>query len=186
MLAQRPPENQPDMPIDESVRVRVIDAVCKALNDDYVFPDVAKKMDEAIHERAKSKTYDGITSAKGLAATLTDHLQAVSHDKHLRVFYNHDTIPKRPEGLHEPTAQERERIRRQGVATNHGFEKVERLEGNVGLIVFNMFFPAEYAAETAIAAMNFLGGTDALIFDLRRNGGGDPAMVALICSTFQR
>ena len=182
VLAQRPPEDQPDMPIDESVRVRVIDAVCKALNDDYVFPDVAKKMDEAIHERAKSKTYEGITSAKGLARTLTDHLQAVSHDKHLRVFYSHDTIPKRPEGMHEPTAQDRERMRRQGVATNHGFEKVERLEGNVGLIVFNMFFPAEYAAETAIAAMNFLGSTDALIFDLRRNGGGDPAMVALICS----
>ena len=33
-------------------------------------------------------------------------------------------------------------------AINHGFEKVERLEGNVGLIVFNMFFPAEYAGET--------------------------------------
>ena len=29
---------------------------------------------------------------------------------------------------------------------------------------------------------NFLGNTDAIIFDLRKNGGGDPAMVALICS----
>jgi hypothetical protein len=45
---QRPPENQPDMTIDESVRVRVIDSVRQALNDDYVFPDVAGKMDEAI------------------------------------------------------------------------------------------------------------------------------------------
>jgi hypothetical protein len=180
--AQRPPENQPDMTIDESVRARVIDAVRKALNDDYVFPDVASKMDEAIRNRVKNKEYDGITSAKGLATALTDHLQAVSHDKHLRVFYNHDTIPKRPEGQREPTAQDRERMRRHGVAINQGFEKVERLEGNVGLIVFNMFFPAEYAGETAIAAINFLGSTDALIFDLRKNGGGDPATVALICS----
>jgi C-terminal processing protease CtpA/Prc len=30
--------------------------------------------------------------------------------------------------------------------------------------------------------MNFLANTDALIVDLRRNGGGDPAMVALISS----
>jgi C-terminal processing protease CtpA/Prc len=33
-----------------------------------------------------------------------------------------------------------------------------------------------------VAAMNFLANTDALIIDLRRNGGGDPAMVALISS----
>ena len=180
--AQRPPENQPDMTIDESVRVRVIDSVRKALNDDYVFPDVATKMDEAIRNRVKNKEYDEIKSAKGLATALTDHLQAISHDKHLRVFYSHEPIPKRPEGQREPTTQDRERMRRQGNAINHGFEKVERLEGNVGLIVFNMFFPAEYAGETAIAAINFLGGTDALIFDLRKNGGGDPATVALICS----
>jgi len=30
--------------------------------------------------------------------------------------------------------------------------------------------------------MNFLANTDALIIDLRRNGGGEPAMVALISS----
>ena len=106
--AQRPPENQPDMTIDESVRVRVIDSVRKALNDDYVFPDVATKMDEAIRNRVKNKEYDGIKSAKGLATGITDHLQAISHDKHLRVFYSHEPIPKRPEGQREPTTQDRD------------------------------------------------------------------------------
>ena len=65
---------------------------------------------------------------------------------------------------------------------NGGFEKVERLEGNVGLLKFNGFVPPEFAGETAVAAMNFLASSDALIVDLRENGGGDPAMVALICS----
>lgn len=34
------------------------------------------------------------------------------------------------------------------------------------------FFDAESGAETVAAAMNFLRNTDALIFDLRQNGGG--------------
>jgi hypothetical protein len=37
---------------------------------------------------------------------------------------------------------------------------------------------------TAIAAMNFLAYTDAIIFDLRQNGGGSPSMIQLIMSYF--
>jgi hypothetical protein len=38
------------------------------------------------------------------------------------------------------------------------------------------------AGETATAAMTFLSSTDAVIFDLRENGGGDPSMVAFLTS----
>jgi C-terminal processing protease CtpA/Prc len=65
---------------------------------------------------------------------------------------------------------------------NFGFEKVERLPGNVGYLDLRGFLPAQLGAETVVAAMNFVANTDALIIDLRRNGGGDPAMVALISS----
>jgi C-terminal processing protease CtpA/Prc len=37
-------------------------------------------------------------------------------------------------------------------------------------------------AETVAAAMSFVANTDALIFDVRQNGGGSPEMVALISS----
>jgi C-terminal processing protease CtpA/Prc len=45
-----------------------------------------------------------------------------------------------------------------------------------------MFADPQLCGATAAAAMNFLAGTRAIIFDLRANGGGDPAMVALLSS----
>jgi C-terminal processing protease CtpA/Prc len=108
-------------------------------------------------------------------------LQSVSKDKHLRVRYSHEVIPQRePRG--EPTAEQREQERRDMSWMNYGFDKVERLRGNTGYIAFRGFFGPELGADAVASAMNFVSGTDALIFDLRGNGGGDPEMVALICS----
>lgn len=180
-MAQGQPEQQPDLTIDAATRTQVIEALLKRLNEAYVFPDVAKKMETAIRERVQNKEYDQITSAATLARTLTENLQAVSHDKHLRVRYSSQPIPVREENK-EPSAEERENFRRFANRINHGFEKLERLRGNIGYIDLRGFFDPELGGETVAAAMNFLTNTDALIIDLRQNGGGDPAMVALICS----
>jgi retinol-binding protein 3 len=56
------------------------------------------------------------------------------------------------------------------------------MRGNIGYIDFRGFMDPEAGAETVAAAMNFVNNSDALIFDMRQNGGGNPAMVALICS----
>ena len=172
---------QPDLTIDAATRTQVIDTILKRLNDSYVFPDVAKKMDESIREKAAKKEYDQITSAKQFATTLTTDLQAISHDKHLRVRYSHEAIPERGQ-RQEPTGEERDQRKRDLIWMNHGFSKVERLRGNIGYLEFLNFMDEELGAETVAAAMNFVNGTDALIIDMRNNGGGNPAMVALVCS----
>ena len=179
-IAAAQPE-QPDLTIDSATRTQVIDAVLKRLNDSYVFPDVAKKMETSIRERAEKKEYDQLTSAKQFASTLTKDLQAISNDKHLRVRYSHSAIPERGQ-RREPTAEEREQRKRDMSWMNHGFTKVERLRGNIGYVEFSGFMDEELGADTVAAAMNFVNGTDALIIDLRSNGGGNPAMVALVCS----
>ena len=180
MTAQQPAQ-PPDRPIDAATRTQVIDAVLKRLNDSYVFPDMAKKMEDSVRERMSKKEYDQITSSRGLAETLTAHLQAISKDKHLRVRYSHEPIPVRPQ-RREPTAEEREEAKREYGWMNHGFNKVERMRGNIGYIEFWGFFDADLGADTVASTMNFVNGTDALIIDLRGNGGGNPEMVALVCS----
>ena len=179
--AQGPGGNQPDMTIDGETRAAVVSGLIKLLNDNYVFPETAAKMEKALRDHQDNKDYDKITSAASFAETLTSQLQEISHDKHLRVRYSSRSLP--PESAnHEPTPEEEAQFRDMMRVTNCGFEKVERLPGNVGYVDFRQFAPPSICADTAAAAMNFLANADALIVDLRRNGGGDPAMVALISS----
>ena len=174
---------QPNLTIDAAMRSEVIEGVLEKLNAYYVFPEVAKEMEKAIRTRLEGKEYESITSAAVLCETLTEHLREISHDKHLRVSYSHEPHPM-PDSEAKPSPKEREKWRRMAGLRNFGFEKVERLGGNIGYLDFRGFMPPELAAETAIGAMAFLANTSALIIDLRHNGGGSPAMVAFMCSYF--
>jgi retinol-binding protein 3 len=180
--AQPPRPNQPDTMLTAEVRTEVVDTMLKKLNENYIFADVAKKMEAAIRNRVKNHEYDAVTSSKTFAELLTTHLQEVSHDKHLRVRYSYETLPTRSND--QPTAQEIEQYRAYNRTVNYGFEKVERLAGNIGYIDLRGFMDPETGGDTVAAAMALLSNTDAMIIDLRQNGGGSPEMVQLICSYF--
>jgi hypothetical protein len=65
---------------------------------------------------------------------------------------------------------------------NFGFKEVRVLDGNIGYLNLTKFYDPALGEQTAIAAMNFLFNTDALIIDLRHNGGGYGDMVQLVAS----
>jgi hypothetical protein len=165
------------MKIDPAARGRVIDGTVASLNEFYVFPEVAKKMEQALRARQKKGEYDAVEDAEAFAELLTDHLQQISHDKHLNVNFSPAVLPK-DLGARNPDGDAR--MRTQMERDNCLFQKAERLSSNIGYLKFNAFLPPDTCGPTAIAAMNFLGNVDAIIFDLRDNGGGDPKMVALI------
>ena len=171
--------------LDNTVRSQVIESVLTKLNAEYVFPEVAKKMETAIHERMQKHEYDSLSEGKLFAERLTHDLQDISHDKHLRVRYSARPLPEESDQP-DPTPADRQKAReafvRSGTAMNWGFQKVERLKGNIGYLDFRFFGDPEQAGETLAGAMNFLANTDALIIDMRNNGGGDPGMVAVACS----
>jgi C-terminal processing protease CtpA/Prc len=139
-------------------------------------------METAIRDRVKRKEYDAVTSSQSFAELLTAHLQEVSKDKHLRVRYSYDPLPVRKDD--QPTAQEVTQYRTYNRTMNYGFQKVERLPGNIGYIDLLGFLDPEEGGDTVAAAMTLLANTDAMIIDLRQNGGGSPEMVQLICSYF--
>lgn len=180
LTAQQPPA-QPDGNVDSATRGAVIDSLVKEFNENYVFPDVAKKVEADLRSRQSAKEYDSITSAQQFAEKLTNDVRGISHDKHFRVRYSTQPLPIRQE-REKPTDAERAEEISYVKFMNSAFEQVERMPGNIGYIRFNGFVDPELGADTVTAAMNFVSGTDALIFDLRGNGGGDPAMVRLICS----
>jgi retinol-binding protein 3 len=189
ILIQGPDKNQPPLPIDSATTNAVIKQALKSLDDDYVFPELAAKMGQAIRKRQASKEYAGIKTGQELAERLTKDLQAVSGDKHLRITCSTQKLPKPPAGMganprREIPPEMKERMQRMGQWINGGYHKVERLPGNVGYLAVDGFPPVEAALEPAAAAMNFLANTDALIIDVRENHGGGPESVALLCSYF--
>lgn len=165
-------------PLDAATRTAVVEGVAQALDTSYVFPDKAKEMATALRERLARKDYDRLSNAETLAQTLTTQLQEISHDKHLRV------LATTGEGARFAQRLDPAQNRLAGLKRNFGFEKLERLAGNVGYLDLRGFEDPASAGATLAAAMNFLANTEALIIDLRNNGGGSPEMVALFCSYF--
>jgi len=170
-----------DIQLDAATREKTINAIAARLTDYYVYPDVAAKMIAAVQEHEKKGDYNSITDGNEFADALMHDLRAVSHDQHLFVGYNAFTVPETP-GPHEPSAAEQARFRTMLEHQNCTFSKLEILNHNIGYIKFDAFPPPEFCGPTVVAAMNFVAHTDALIFDLRENHGGDPNMVDFIVS----
>jgi len=168
--------NEPDTPIDAATKAAVVESLAVHVRDDYVFPDKGAALAKDLRQRLARHEYDRITSSKEFADSLLADMQMMTHDLHMRASYRHDPIPPRTEDGPPPAAElararEFERVR------NYGFERVQRLAGNVGYLELRSFSGFPEAQATAVAAMNFLANCDVLVIDLRKNGGGDPAMI---------
>jgi hypothetical protein len=170
--------------LDAAARAEIIDAALQALTDAYVYPEVATKMEAAIRARQRRGEYDAVTSGRQFAQLLTDHLREVSRDRHLGVNFNPQAVPPPPPPPPPPAGPQTPDDPQRLIAgrQNFGFVRVERLAGNIGYVDLRGFMPPAVAGETATAAMTFVASTEAVIFDLRQNGGGDPAMVAFLTS----
>ena len=160
--------------LDDVWRSRVIDAAADLLAEHYLFPDVADTAAERIRTQHKRGAYRNITDGQILATRLTDDLREFSSDAHVAVDYSIKSIP-----LPESPARLRSGQARY-LGSNCGFEKTEHFSPNIGYLKLDFFAEPAICGSAARAAMTLLSDRDAIIFDLRDNGGGVPRMAALI------
>ncbi|MDQ3019325.1 MAG: S41 family peptidase [Bacteroidota bacterium] len=171
--------------LNSTSKTEAIKNIVKLLNDNYVFPDKAAEMGKFILTKLNTNEYKNINDSRAFGDQLSKDLQSISHDKHLWVRYNPEDaseIRKNSAGSkdEEVSSEEIEMMKYE----NYGFKKVERLNGNIGYVDFRNFSPSKYSKETIESVMGFLSNCDAIIIDLRQNGGGDPTGVQMISSYF--
>lgn len=165
-------------------------AVAARIRELYFDPAKAERIAAELEQAAAAGTFDALTDGRDLAATLSARLRP--EDGHFNVAFNPDAPPgppmrrmRPPEGGPGPRPGGGLEAR-----SHYGFRKVEILPGNVGYIDLRQFSnidfrnPDDPARRAADAALTFVADADAVIFDLRDNGGGAPSMVGYLTSAF--
>ena len=142
------------------------------------------KLKRTIRLYKKNGYYSKIKDSKTFADTLTSQLLRITHDKHLSVSFNEEDTETPIQTSVENEKEKAKKSLRFKIQKNFGFAKIDILDGNIGYLKIEAFFPVNDAAQTATAAMNYLANTDALIIDLRPNHGGEPEMVQFLASHF--
>ena len=157
----------------------VVTALATRLQQSYVDQPAAETIAKDLRKRASAGEFDDLAGDE-LAKVLNARIRAVTADPHLGIRYTAEPFVE--PGSVVPSAEDLSRMRHFAAAQNFGFEKVERLAGNVGFMELNGFIEPQFGGDTAIAAMAFLANTDALIIDLRYNSGGVPGIGLLLSS----
>ncbi|MBW1294178.1 S41 family peptidase [Aquimarina litoralis] len=169
--------------VSKNEKYKVIQRIKVLIDSNYVFVDKAKLINNSIDSLDASGKYDAIKDYKAFAGVLTNDLVAISKDKHFVIQYRPELIKSRRESRkrqqitenNDETESQEEEIDLDlwyAQKENFGFEKVEILDGNIGYIKLNFFHFLEWVQPTIDASMRFVANTDALIIDLRDNGGG--------------
>ena len=165
----------------------VVEQVATLIENNYFDPTRAVAIADELRTGARSGQFDSLRDPRDLATAVTARLQPRDH--HFRLNWSPAGGPtsNRPDSADPGPAQSLETLERRNA---YGFRRVEMLPGALGYIDLRTFAdfsfakPDEPARQAADAALALVSSADAVIVDLRNNGGGSPNMVGYLVSAF--
>lgn len=159
----------------------VAEAVADAVQARFYDAGRADEIARTLRRDAAAGAFDARTEPAALATALSARLQPF--DGHLRVSWRPGDAP---DGA---TAAPARRVPPPPLR-GHGVRSVQSLPGNLGYLDLRGFpdfdpaAPQSPARQALDAALQLLAGADAVIVDLRDNGGGSPDSAGYLISAF--
>jgi hypothetical protein len=160
-----------------------VSQIAQALQDRYFDPARGAEIADTLRAEAAEGRYDSLTDPRDLQEALTNRLKPL--DAHFNVSWRDPSAtpaPVRADALESVPFEIG--VSRRG----QGFRAVEILPGNIAVVdmrIFAGFETADAPARRQVdAVLQLISSADAVIFDVRDNGGGSPAMVGYLVSAF--
>ncbi|MEL7119580.1 MAG: S41 family peptidase [Bacteroidota bacterium] len=144
----------------------------------YIFLDQAKAVIAQLEQLEEQQHFEQYTTAEELAEAMTQAMRSISNDKHLGVLPPRSTVQEKP---NEFKPSYRNVISRY---SNPMIPSFQYIGTSVGYFDMRYFGGGERNYDKIDAVMTQLKEVDALIVDLRSNGGGSPRTVQYLCSYF--
>lgn len=166
--------------MDAEKRTQVLEWVIETASRKYVDPVMGQTLADHVADRRRAGAYATLGDTEDFVFTLEQDLRKVSGDKHVGIWAERleDALA---EDLDYTPADEDyvAHLRR----TNFGYVKVEILPGNIAYLRIDEFAHSALGGPTTVAVMSAIGNADAVIIDLRWNGGG-AGMVGAVSGYF--
>jgi hypothetical protein len=171
-------------PVAQAVNPQAVVAeVRRVIAARYVLPERRPALDAVLAEGLRSGRYS-VSDPAALAERINADLERVGKDRHLNFRYDPQQAAVMSAARNE-AAPDTSGYERQVRARNHGVAELKVLPGNIRYMDYRGFDWIGPESRAALnTALQFLSGGEAVIIDLRRNGGGSPQAVQHLVSHF--
>ncbi|MBI5856591.1 MAG: S41 family peptidase [Sphingobacteriales bacterium] len=174
------------IPVSESEKSVIIKKTISLLKENYIFPQKVTEVRESLISKLNDGSYKSATNLEQFLNEVNTDLERTTEDKHVNISFgparvkqiikekqnDNKTVPLTKEWLEKLNYE------------NFRLRKVEWLDGNIGYFRFLNFTDLQVAKESIVGAMNFIRHSNAIILDLRDNGGGSSETLSFVLSYF--
>ncbi|AXT50699.1 hypothetical protein D1818_07580 [Aquimarina sp. BL5] len=166
--------------VDTKELTTLIDSISAIVQRYYIEPETGRQIANHILAKHKKGHYADIKNPQVLSDSLKEDLRAINGDLHMSMIYK---SPREISTANTPSIQ----VNKSGLWTNYGLNEIKVLDGNIGYLKIKHFTRHQFLENIKpiiTSAIESLKNTDAIIVDVRNNGGGFEDMVAYYISYF--